>query len=126
MIKLLLVEDDKNLSYIVQSGLQDIIGEYEVITACNGEEGLEAWKAHRPDIIISDIDMPVMDGYEATREIRKLSLDVPIIAVTAFAYASDEQRAMENGFDGYMAKPISAPQLRQQIAAILQKRIILL
>ena len=44
-----------------------------------------------------------MDGYEATREIRKLSLDVPIIAVTAFAYASDEQRAMENGFDGYMA-----------------------
>ena len=126
MIKLLLVEDDKNLSYIVQSGLQDIIGGYEVITACNGEEGLEAWKAHRPDIIISDIDMPVMDGYEATREIRKLSLDVPIIAVTAFAYASDEQRAMENGFDGYMAKPISAPQLRQQIAAILQKRIILL
>ena len=50
-----------------------------------------------------DINMPVMDGYEATREIRKLSLDVPIIAVTAFAYASDEQRAMENGFDGYMA-----------------------
>ena len=43
-----------------------------------------------------------MDGYEATREIRKLSLDVPIIAVTAFAYASDEQRAMENGFDGYL------------------------
>lgn len=64
MIKLLLVEDDKNLSYIVQSGLQDIIGGYEVITACNGEEGLEAWKAHRPDIIISDIDMPVMDGFE--------------------------------------------------------------
>lgn len=64
MIKLLLVEDDKNLSYIVQSGLQDIIGGYEVITACNGEEGVEAWKAHRPDIIISDIDMPVMDGFE--------------------------------------------------------------
>ena len=84
------------------------------------------YKLHTPQIILMDINMPVMDGYEATREIRKLSLDVPIIAVTAFAYASDEQRAMENGFDGYMAKPISAPQLRQQIAAILQKRIILL
>ena len=64
MIKLLLVEDDTNLSYIVQSGLQDIIGGYEVITAFNGKEGLEAWKEHHPDIIISDIDMPVMDGFE--------------------------------------------------------------
>ena len=53
-------------------------------------------------------------------------IDAAAIAVTAFAYASDEQRVMENSFDGYMAKPISAPQLRQQIAAILQKRIILL
>ena len=56
-----------------------------------------------------DINMPVMDGYEATREIRKLSLDVPIIAVTAFAYASDEQRAMENGFDAIWPSP-SAPR----------------
>ena len=49
-----------------------------------------------------------MDGYEATQEIRKYSAKVPIIAVTAFAYASDEQRVMENGFDGYMPKPINA------------------
>ena len=90
------------------------------------EAALKGLPATRPDVVLMDINMPVMDGYEATREIRKLSLDVPIIAVTAFAYASDEQRAMENGFDGYMAKPISAPQLRQQFAAILQKRIILL
>ena len=92
----------------------------------NGMMALEQFPVVKPDLVLLDINMPVMDGYEATREIRKLSLDVPIIAVTAFAYASDEQRAMENGFDGYMAKPISAPQLRQQIAAILQKRIILL
>lgn len=64
MIKLLLVEDNKSLAYIVKSGLEDIIGGYEVITAYNGKEGLEAWKEHHPDIIISDIDMPVMDGFE--------------------------------------------------------------
>ena len=81
MIKLLLVEDDKNLSYIVQSGLQDIIGGYEVITACNGEEGLEAWKAHRPDIIISDIDMPVMDGFEMVRRIRATDVDTPFFSL---------------------------------------------
>lgn len=64
MIKLLLVEDDANLSYIVKSGLQDLIGGYEVVTAANGKEGLKAWEEFQPDIIISDIDMPVMDGYE--------------------------------------------------------------
>lgn len=100
--------------------------EYNLVHAWDGKEAVNLYKLHTPQIILMDINMPVMDGYEATREIRKLSLDVPIIAVTAFAYASDEQRAMENGFDGYMAKPISAPQLRQQIATILQKRIILL
>ena len=59
MIKLLLVEDDVNLCYIVQAGLQDVIGGYEVITAGNGTgKGLHAWEEHKPDIIISDIDMP--------------------------------------------------------------------
>ena len=64
MIKLLLVEDDPTLSYIIQSGLQEIIGGYEVITAGNGAEGLLAWQQHHPDIIISDIDMPVMNGFQ--------------------------------------------------------------
>ena len=73
-----------------------------------------------------DINMPVMDGYEATKEIRKYSAKVPIIAVTAFAYASDEQRVMESGFDGYMPKPINARQLQAQLKEIMQKRIILL
>ena len=71
-----------------------------------------------------DINMPIMDGYEATKEIRKFSTKVPIIAVTAFAYASDEQKVMENGFDAYMAKPINANQLRRQITTILSKHII--
>jgi CheY-like chemotaxis protein len=77
-------------------------------------------------IFTEQFNMPVMDGYEATQEIRKYSAKVPIIAVTAFAYASDEQRVMENGFDGYMPKPINARQLKAQITEIMQKRIILL
>jgi len=70
--------------------------------------------------------MPVLDGYEATKEIRKYSAKVPIIAITAFAYASDEQRVMESGFDGYMPKPINARQLKAQLTDIMQKRIVLL
>ena len=64
MIKLLLVEDDANLCYIIRGGLEDMIGGYEVTTAADGEEGLKIWKEQHPDVIVSDIEMPVMDGYE--------------------------------------------------------------
>ena len=70
-IKLLLVEDDPNLAYIIRSGLEDMVGGYEVTTASNGAEGLKAWEANKPDIIVSDIDMPVMDGFEMVRHIRE-------------------------------------------------------
>ena len=126
MIRLLLVEDDANLSYMIQAALEDMIGDYEVTIANNGQEGLEAYRQDKPDVIVADIEMPVMDGYEATKEIRKYSAKVPIIAITAFAYASDEQRVMESGFDGYMPKPINARLLKAQLTEIMQKRIILL
>ena len=72
------------------------------------------FKEYNPQIILMDINMPVLNGYEATKEIRKYSAKVPIIAVTAFAYASDEQQ------------PINARQLKAQLTDIMQKRIILL
>ena len=89
-------------------------------------EAEEMFREHSPQIVLMDINMPVMDGYEATREIRKFSAKIPIIAVTAFAYASDEQKVMESGFDGYMPKPINAKLLKAQLMDIMQKRIILL
>ena len=88
--------------------------------------GLLREKAGQISLVLLDINMPVMDGYEATKEIRKYSAKVPIIAITAFAYASDEQRVMESGFDGYMPKPINARLLKAQLTEIMQKRIILL
>ena len=73
-----------------------------------------------------DINMPVMNGYEAAAEIRKFAAEIPIVAVTAYAYASDEQKIMQNGFTGYMPKPINAPQLKKQILDILLERITLI
>ena len=73
-----------------------------------------------------DINMPEMDGYEATKEIRKSSTHIPIIAVTAFAFSSDEQRVMENEFNDYTAKPINANSLKKQIISNLQKHFIFL
>ena len=100
--------------------------DYHLIHAWDGMEAVEMFRKHNPQIVLMDINMPVMDGYEATREIRKYSAKIPIIAVTAFAYASDEQKVMESGFDGYMPKPINAKLLKAQLVDIMQKRIILL
>ena len=121
-----IAEPDEVNAARIKTILDSLDKDFSYALVGSAEAAIQLVEQNTTDVFIADMQMPVMDGYEATREIRKLSLDVPIIAVTAFAYASDEQRAMENGFDGYMAKPISAPQLRQQIATILQKRIILL
>ena len=78
------------------------------------------------DLIFMDVQMPDMDGYEATAEIRKVSSNVPIIAVTAYAFAQDEQRIIKSGFDAYTAKPINGKVLKDKISTLLTHRIILM
>ena len=120
----LLAEDNELNMEIAEFMLQNEGA--DVTKAWDGQEAVNMFKEHNPQIILMDINMPVMDGYEATKEIRKYSAKVPIIAITAFAYASDEQRVMASGFDGYMPKPINARLLKAQLMDIMQKRIILL
>ena len=85
---------------------------------------MELFKTHQPHLVLMDINMPVLNGYEATAEIRKLSERVPIIAVTAYAYASDEERIMNSGFDAYVPKPLNASLMRSKIVELLKKRMI--
>lgn len=119
----ILIAEDNDSNYKLMRTLLE--KEFKLIHAWNGEEAVEMFKIHRPGLILMDLNMPVMNGYEATREIRKYSTQVPIIAITAFAYASDEQKVMENGFDSYMSKPINAKHLKEQIRATLNKHIIM-
>ena len=100
--------------------------DYRLIRARDGEQAVELCRTEHPHLILMDINMPVMNGYEATAEIRKFAAEIPIVAVTAYAYASDEQKIMQNGFTGYMPKPINAPQLKKQILDILRERITLI
>jgi len=85
---------------------------------------VELFKTHQPHLVLMDINMPVLNGYEATAEIRKLSERVPIIAVTAYAYASDEERIMNSGFDAYVPKPLNASIMRSKIVELLKKRLV--
>ena len=122
-LTVLIAEDNESNYKLFESILKY---DYHLLHAWDGQEAVNMFKEHNPQIILMDINMPVLDGYEATKEIRKYSAKVPIIAITAFAYASDEQRVMESGFDGYMPKPINARQLKAQLTDIMQKRIVLL
>lgn len=122
-LTILVAEDNASNYKLFESILKY---DYHLIHAWDSMEAVEMFRKHNPQIVLMDINMPVMDGYEATREIRKYSAKIPIIAVTAFAYASDEQKVMESGFDGYMPKPINAKLLKAQLVDIMQKRIILL
>lgn len=122
-VTILIAEDNVSNFKLLETILKK---DYRLLHAWNGQEAVELFKAHNPHIIMMDISMPVMDGYEATKEIRKISADVPILAVTAYAYAADEQRILNKGFDGYTAKPINPNILRSKIVELLSEKLILL
>ena len=112
----LLIAEDNESNYIL---IRTVLKEYDLLHAHDGNEAVRLYREHRPDLILMDLKMPDMDGYEATVEIRKEDSDIPIIAVTAFAFSEDEQRVKQNGFNGYAAKPIKPAELKKIIVQYL-------
>lgn len=88
---------------------------YDLIRATNSEEAVSKYLECNPDIILMDIGMPVVDGYQATDAIRQLSSDIPIVAVTAFAYDEDRRKVMSRGFNGYLSKPLNKDELLKML-----------
>jgi len=117
--RILVVEDQEDL----RGMLRDLLtgSDYSVIEATDGVAGIAMAKSERPDLILMDIQMPVIDGYEATRQIRAdPAIDgIPIIAVSSFAMKGDEQKARSAGCDHYVTKPYSPMQLLKVIRGIL-------
>ena len=122
MVKLLLVEDDASLAYIEKTGLEDIIGGYDVTTAANGKEGLQAWRQIHPDVIISDIDMPVMNGFEMVERIRETDGDVIIIFTSALTSPNDVKAGYRLGINNYVKKPFVPEELDAHIQALMKMR----
>ena len=122
-LKILIAEDNPSNYMLFESILKK---DYKLLHAWNGVEAVNLFEEHRPHLVLMDINMPELNGYEAVQKIRKISSTVPVIAVTAYAYASDEEKIMASGFDAYAAKPINANALKSKIIHLLEKRIILL
>lgn len=113
---LLVAEDNESNYFLITSMLED---DYDLLHAWNGREAVDMYSDYKPDLILMDINMPLMDGYEATRRIRQVSDKVPIIAVTAYAFSSDRTRIMENGFNSYVSKPVNIDRLMNEIKRLL-------
>ena len=117
--RILIVEDQEDLRGV----LRDLLAGsgYTVIEAANGEGGVAQARSERPDLILMDIQMPVMDGYEATRRIKTdpAIKAIPIVAVSSFAMKGDEEKARAAGCDHYVTKPYSPMQLLRLIRGFL-------
>ena len=109
--RVLVVEDQEDLRAILRFTLEG--AGYEVVEAVNGAEGVAKAEASRPDLVLMDIQMPVLDGYGATRQIKALAgmERTPVIAVSSFAMKGDEEKARAAGCDAYVTKPYSPKQL---------------
>ncbi len=121
MAKILLVEDNEMNRDMLSRRL--VRRGYEVIVAEDGAAGVEAVRLHRPDLVLMDMSLPVMDGWEATRQLKASdeTRGVPVVALTAHAMAGDEQKAREAGCDSYETKPVELTRLLAKIEALLAK-----
>ena len=117
MATILVVEDNEELRTI----LRDLLSaEHDVHTASRGDEGVEAARRVRPELVIMDLQLPVMSGIEAGRRIKDEAPDLPVLALTAMAQPGDQVEVLESGCcDGYLTKPASLEEIRRKVAELL-------
>jgi two-component system, cell cycle response regulator DivK len=122
MTKILLVEDNELNRDMLSRRLQR--RGFEVVNAVNGQEGVEMAHSEAPELILMDISLPIMDGWEATRNIKKSPKmrSTPIIALTAHAMVGDREKSLEAGCDDYDTKPIDFQRLLQKMKILMEKR----
>ncbi|MDQ3945843.1 MAG: response regulator [Actinomycetota bacterium] len=120
MPKILVVEDNEMNRDMLSRRLER--RGYEVIVAVDGEEGVARAKAEAPDLVLMDMSLPVLDGWEATRQLKGApeTKSIPVVALTAHAMAGDREKALEAGCDDFDTKPIDLPRLLGKIESLLE------
>ena len=119
MAKILIVEDNEMNRDMLSRRL--IRRGYQIVMAVDGAEGIAAAKAENPDLVLMDMSLPVVDGWEATRRLKAdaVTAAIPVIGLTAHAMSGDREKAIAAGCDDYDTKPIELPRLLQKIEALL-------
>jgi two-component system cell cycle response regulator DivK len=119
MVKILYIEDNEDNLYMLSNRLMR--RGYEVVSARDGEQGIAMAGSEAPALILMDLSLPVIDGWEATRRLKTepLTRNIPVIALSAHAMAGDREKAIAAGCDDYDTKPVELPRLLEKIAALL-------
>ncbi len=123
MTTILLIEDNALNRDMLSRRLQRM--GYKVILAVDGHDGVKQTRTHTPDVVLMDINMPVMDGWQATKILKEdpITTTIPIVALTAHAQGADRDKAGALAFDAFATKPIDFPALVQQIESLLHQQI---
>lgn len=123
MAKILLVEDNEMNRDMLSRRLER--KGYNIVMATDGQQGIELAKTEQPDLILMDMSLPVIDGWEATRQIKSLeeTKNIPVIALTAHAMIGDKEKALEAGCNDYDTKPIELLRLLNKIETLLKDKI---
>lgn len=121
--RILMIDDEKDLCYFVKANLE-MVGNYEVITAISGKEGLRAAFWHKPDIILLDVMMPVMDGFEVLKKLKEdvKTETIPVVMLTAKADDESKMKAAGLFGDDYLIKPVEFKTLKGRIDSILASK----
>jgi CheY-like chemotaxis protein len=123
VIKVLYIEDNDDDVYMLKMWLE-LLGDFKILVAQNGEKGCEMVVSERPDVIIMDLEMPILDGWEATRRLKSnpQTRDIPVIALSAHALAGERERAFAAGCDEFDAKPIQFERLLATLRRLGESR----
>ena len=119
MFRILIVDDDKNIRYLLSEVLQ--MEKYGVLTADNGETALSVIDKEHVDLVVVDITMPKMDGYEFTRTVRETRADLPILMISAKQLPEDRKKGFTAGIDDYMSKPLDMEEFVLHVKALLRR-----
>jgi two-component system, cell cycle response regulator DivK len=121
MVKILYIEDNEDNLYMLSNRLMR--RGYEVVSARDGEQGIAMAGSEAPALILMDLSLPVIDGWEATRRLKTepLTRNIPVIALSAHAMAGDREKAIAAGCDDYDTKPVELPRLLEKITALLSR-----
>ena len=125
MLRILYVEDNEDNAYMLKMRLE-LTGEFEVLVAEDGEQGCQIAAAKRPDLILMDLEMPVVDGWEATRRLKSKpeTRDMPVIGLSAHALADEREKALAAGCDEFDTKPVEFDRLLGKIRKLVSGRVV--
>ena len=123
MEKVLIVDDNRSSRDLIRAILKPV--RCNIVEASHGQQGLDLLRKERPDLVLLDIDMPEMDGLAVVTQIRREAafVDLPVVAVTAFAMEGDREKALAAGFTAYVTKPVRAADLRRKVQELLEAAV---